>query len=45
MVTDPVGRAIRFNSASTLLPGLIASNQLLHRAIINTIRATRAAME
>ena len=45
MVTDPDGRAIRFNNRSTLLPGLIASNQLLHRAIINTIRATRAAME
>ena len=45
MVTDPDGRAIRFNNRSTLLPGLIASNQLLHRAIINTIRATRDAME
>src|SRR6266404_535192 len=45
MVTDPDGRAIRFNNRSTLLSGLIASNQLLHRAIINTIRATRAAME
>ncbi len=45
MVTDPDGRAIRFNNASTLLPGLVASNQLLHRSILNTIRATRAAME
>jgi myo-inositol-1(or 4)-monophosphatase len=45
MVTDPDGRAIRFNNPSTLLPGLVASNQLLHRAILNTIRATRAAME
>jgi myo-inositol-1(or 4)-monophosphatase len=45
MVTDPDGRAIRFNNASTLLPGLVASNQVLHRAILNTIRATRAAME
>jgi myo-inositol-1(or 4)-monophosphatase len=44
-VTDPDGRAIRFNNASTLLPGLVASNQLLHRVILNTIRATRAAME
>ncbi len=44
-VTDPDGRAIRFNNPSTLLPGLVASNQLLHRAILNTIRATRAAME
>jgi myo-inositol-1(or 4)-monophosphatase len=45
MVTDPDGRAIRFNNPSTLLPGLVASNQLLHRAILNTVRATRAAME
>jgi myo-inositol-1(or 4)-monophosphatase len=45
MVTDPDGRAIRFNNRSTLLPGLVASNQLLHRAILNTIRATRAALE
>jgi myo-inositol-1(or 4)-monophosphatase len=45
MVTDPDGRAIRFNNPSTLLPGLVASNQLLHRSILNTVRATRAAME
>jgi myo-inositol-1(or 4)-monophosphatase len=45
MVTDPDGRAIRFNNRSTLLPGLVASNQLLHRSILNTIRAARAALE
>ena len=45
MVTDPDGRAIRFNNANTLLPGLIASNGLLHRPILNTIRAVRASME
>ncbi|HEY2389123.1 MAG TPA: 3'(2'),5'-bisphosphate nucleotidase CysQ [Candidatus Binatia bacterium] len=45
MVTDPDGRAIRFNNPSTLLPGLVASNQLLHRSILNTVRTTRAAME
>jgi myo-inositol-1(or 4)-monophosphatase len=45
MVTDPDGRAIRFNNRATLLPGLIASNQLLHRSILNTIRVARAAME
>jgi myo-inositol-1(or 4)-monophosphatase len=45
MVTDPDGRATRFNNRSTLLPGLVASNQLLHRAILNTIRAARAALE
>ncbi len=45
MVTDLDGRAIRFNNRSTLLSGLIASNGLLHRAILNTIRETRAALE
>ncbi len=45
MVTDPDGRAIRFNNRDTLLPGLVASNGVLHRAILNTIRATRAALE
>jgi len=45
MVTDPDGRAIRFNNRDTLLPGLVASNQVLHRSILNTIRATRAALE
>jgi myo-inositol-1(or 4)-monophosphatase len=45
MVTDPDGRAIRFNNADTLLPGLIASNGLLHRPILNTIRVVRASME
>ena len=45
MVTDPDGRALRFNNRSTLLPGLVASNQLLHRSILNTIRAACAALE
>jgi myo-inositol-1(or 4)-monophosphatase len=45
MVTDPDGRAIRFNNRDTLLPGLIASNGVLHRSILNTIRAARAALE
>jgi myo-inositol-1(or 4)-monophosphatase len=45
MVTDPDGRAIRFNNRDTLLPGLVASNQVLHRSILNTIRAARAALE
>jgi len=45
MVTDPDGRAIRFNNEETLLPGLIASNGFLHRSILNTIRETRAALE
>ncbi len=45
MVTDPVGRAIRFNNRDTLLPGLVASNGVLHRSILNTIRTTRAALE
>jgi hypothetical protein len=45
MVTDPDGRAIRFNNPSTLLPGLIASNGVLHRSILNTIRSVRASME
>jgi myo-inositol-1(or 4)-monophosphatase len=45
MVTDPDGRAIRFNNKTTLLPGLVASNQLLHRSILNTIRAVRASQE
>jgi len=45
MVTDPDGRAIRFNNRDTLLPGLIASNQVLHRSILNTIRVVRASME
>jgi myo-inositol-1(or 4)-monophosphatase len=45
MVTQPDGRAIRFNNADTLLPGLIASNGVLHRSILNTIRSVRASME
>ena len=45
MVTDPDGRAIRFNNRDTLLPGLIASNQVLHRSILNMIRVVRASME
>ena len=45
MVTDPDGRAIRFNNRSTLLPGMVASNQLLHRSILNTIRSVRASLE
>lgn len=45
MVTDSEGRAVRFNNADTLLPGLIASNGLLHRPILNTIRTVRASME
>ncbi len=45
MVTQPDGRAIRFNNRDTLLPGLVASNGVLHRSILNTIRATRAALE
>jgi hypothetical protein len=45
MVTDPDGRAIRFNNRDTLLPGLVASNGVLHRSILNTIRAVRASLE
>jgi myo-inositol-1(or 4)-monophosphatase len=45
MVTQPDGRAVRFNNPETLLPGLVASNGILHRSILNTIKATRAAME
>jgi myo-inositol-1(or 4)-monophosphatase len=46
MVTEPGGRAVRFNNRTTLIEnGLVASNGLLHRAILNTIKATRAALE
>ena len=45
MVTQPDGRAVRFNNPETLLPGLVASNGILHRSILNTIKTTRAAME
>jgi myo-inositol-1(or 4)-monophosphatase len=46
MVTEPAGRAFRFNNRATLLEeGLVASNGVLHRAILNTIKATRAALE
>jgi myo-inositol-1(or 4)-monophosphatase len=46
MVTEPGGRAFRFNNRATLLEeGLVASNGVLHRAILNTIKATRAALE
>jgi myo-inositol-1(or 4)-monophosphatase len=46
MVTEPGGRALRFNNRATLLEqGLVASNGILHRPILNTIRATRAALE
>jgi myo-inositol-1(or 4)-monophosphatase len=38
--------AFRFNNRATLLEeGLVASNGVLHRAILNTIKATRAALE
>ncbi len=46
MVTEPGGRKIRFNNEATLIEdGLIASNGVLHRSILNTIKATRASME
>ena len=46
MVTEPGGRKIRFNNEATLIEdGLMASNGVLHRSILNTIKATRAAME
>jgi myo-inositol-1(or 4)-monophosphatase len=46
MVTEPGGRKLRFNNPATLFEdGLIASNGVLHRAILNTIKTTRASME
>jgi myo-inositol-1(or 4)-monophosphatase len=45
MVTGLDGRAVRFNNPQTLLTGLVASNGVLHRSILNTIRETRASME
>jgi len=46
MVTEPGGRKIRFNNRDTLIEeGLVASNGVLHRPIINIIKATRASME
>ncbi|GIW40621.1 MAG: hypothetical protein KatS3mg076_1198 [Candidatus Binatia bacterium] len=39
-VTDPEGGVLRFNREDTKLPGLVAANEALHRALLELVRGT-----